>query len=96
MAIIVFGFAIPLTASFEWRQRETLSPAAVALTAPTAQSRHDVVTDVIAPASEAESPAIEPAGSGDVIQCRDASGGIQFTQGYCPPGTARVGSPKHD
>ena len=25
-----------------------------------------------------------------ILKCRDASGGTQYTQGYCPPGTTRV------
>lgn len=28
-----------------------------------------------------------------ILKCRDASGGITFTQGYCPPGTQRVAMP---
>jgi hypothetical protein len=42
-------------------------------------------------ASETEPTASEPAGTRDVIKCRDASGAVQFTQGYCPPGTTPTG-----
>jgi hypothetical protein len=49
--------------------------------------RHGVKVE---PASETEPLVNEPAGNRDVIKCRDASGAIQFTQTYCPPGTTRV------
>lgn len=29
-----------------------------------------------------------------ILKCRDASGAVTFTQGYCPPGTQRVDMPK--
>jgi hypothetical protein len=58
---------------------------------------------------EAELPAIQPAmavstsepESGEtsrnqILKCRDASGSVQYTQGYCPPGTTRVEMPAHD
>jgi len=35
----------------------------------------------------------EPPSSRKIIKCRDASGGITFTQGYCPPGSKQVAMP---
>jgi hypothetical protein len=29
-----------------------------------------------------------------ILKCRDSSGAVTFTQGYCPPGTQRVSMPK--
>jgi hypothetical protein len=31
-----------------------------------------------------------------ILKCRDASGAVTFTQGYCPPGTQRVDMPKNE
>jgi hypothetical protein len=31
-----------------------------------------------------------------ILKCRDASGAVTFTQGYCPPGTKRVDMPKSE
>jgi hypothetical protein len=31
-----------------------------------------------------------------ILKCRDSSGAVMFTQGYCPPGTQRVDMPKGD
>ncbi len=36
-------------------------------------------------AEESETPAARK-----IVKCRDKSGGITFTQGYCPPGTRPV------
>jgi len=81
-------------ASAERRESETPGTVA-ASTVATAQSSQDVA-EVNAHAPEAEPPVSKPAASGDVILCRDASGGIQFTQAYCPSGTTRVESPRRD
>ena len=35
----------------------------------------------------------EPPSSRKILKCRDASGGITFTQGYCPPGSKQVAMP---
>ena len=32
----------------------------------------------------------EPPSSRTILKCRDASGGVTFTQGYCPPGSKQV------
>jgi len=32
----------------------------------------------------------EPSSARTILKCRDASGGITFTQGYCPPGSKQV------
>jgi hypothetical protein len=31
-----------------------------------------------------------------ILKCRDASGAVTFTQGYCPPGTKRVDMPQNE
>ena len=31
-----------------------------------------------------------------ILKCRDASGAVTFTQGYCPPGTKRVAMPQSE
>jgi len=31
-----------------------------------------------------------------ILKCRDSSGAVTFTQGYCPPGTQRVSMPKSE
>jgi hypothetical protein len=31
-----------------------------------------------------------------ILKCRDSSGAVTFTQGYCPPGTQRVDMPKSE
>jgi len=31
-----------------------------------------------------------------ILKCRDASGSVTFTQGYCPPGTKRVDMPRSE
>jgi hypothetical protein len=41
-------------------------------------------------ASDSGSGASSP---NQILKCRDASGGIQYTQNYCPPGTTRVDAP---
>jgi hypothetical protein len=33
------------------------------------------------------------ASNGKILKCRDASGSVQFTQGYCPSGTTLVEPP---
>jgi hypothetical protein len=38
----------------------------------------------------------EPASANQILKCRDTSGAVTFTQGYCPPGTQRVDMPKHE
>ena len=44
-----------------------------------------------APASEADTVQDQPQPSSrKILKCRDASGGITFTQGYCPPGSKQV------
>lgn len=43
-----------------------------------------------APASSADSTSTK------ILRCREASGSIQFTQGYCPAGTTLVASPPTD
>lgn len=53
-------------------------------------------------ASEAPAPALsqpadeEPVSASQIVKCKDASGSVQFTQGYCPPGTQRVDMPKSE
>ena len=52
-------------------------------------------------ASGATAPATRTSDSRDetprkILRCRDASGSIQFTQGYCPAGTTLVESPPAD
>jgi hypothetical protein len=52
-------------------------------------------------ASGATAPATRASDSRDetptkILRCRDASGSIQFTQGYCPAGTTLVESPPAD
>ena len=79
---------------------------AVEETEPTAESADAVAPDVIEqpPASEqSAAPPIpesttatpaaeedEPPTSRKIVKCRDNSGGVTFTQGYCPPGTKQV------
>lgn len=41
----------------------------------------------------AASGSTESGSNGKILKCRDASGSVQFTQGYCPPGTTLVPSP---
>jgi len=31
-----------------------------------------------------------------ILKCQDSSGGVSYTQGYCPPGTKQVAAPKYD
>jgi hypothetical protein len=31
-----------------------------------------------------------------ILKCRDASGAVSYTQGYCPPGTTQVDTPKFE
>jgi hypothetical protein len=38
----------------------------------------------------------EPVSASQILKCRDASGAVTFTQGYCPPGTQRVDMPKNE
>jgi hypothetical protein len=54
----------------------------------------------VAAAAEARAPVLEAApaeedvpDSHQILKCRDASGAVMFTQGYCPPGTKRVDMP---
>jgi len=35
----------------------------------------------------------EPPSSRKILKCRDTSGGITFTQGYCPPGSKQIDMP---
>ena len=42
-------------------------------------------TDATPAAEEGETPT-----SRKIVKCRDNSGGVTFTQGYCPPGTRQV------
>jgi len=47
------------------------------------------------PAAEETEKEEQPA-SKRILKCRDASGGMTFTQGYCPPGTKQVEMPAQE
>lgn len=38
----------------------------------------------------------EKPSANQILKCRDPSGAVTFTQGYCPPGTRRVDMPKSE
>lgn len=38
----------------------------------------------------------EPPASNRILKCRDASGGIAYTQGYCPPGSQEVATLRNE
>ena len=49
------------------------------------------------PAPASSEPSGEEKTSGNtILKCRDASGAVMFTQGYCPPGTQRVEMPRNE
>ncbi|HET9475390.1 MAG TPA: hypothetical protein VFO82_15930, partial [Steroidobacteraceae bacterium] len=55
--------------------------------------RPQVIEESEAPAIQASTPAEEEGEaptSRKIVKCRDNSGGVTFTQGYCPPGTRQV------
>jgi hypothetical protein len=87
-------------------QREELERARVAEAeryAAEAQAREAPIETAVneAPPAPAENylPAAssksedDAAASHRILKCRDASGGVTFTQGYCPPGTRQVEMP---
>lgn len=47
-------------------------------------------------ADTAPPAADEPPSSRKILKCRDASGGITFTQGYCPSGSKQVAMPNDE
>lgn len=47
-------------------------------------------------ADAAPPAADEPPSSRKILKCRDASGGITFTQGYCPSGSKQVAMPNDE
>lgn len=51
----------------------------------------DVEPRAYSSVSDDEKPA-----SNRILKCRDASGGISYTQGYCPPGSKEVATPKSE
>jgi hypothetical protein len=64
--------------------------------AETAENATVNAPNVAASASTPEIPAAEPIRTAGILRCRDASGAIQYTQGYCPPGTVEVSAPTRD
>jgi hypothetical protein len=44
--------------------------------------------------AETEDSETEVSSRNQILKCRDGSGAVQYTQGYCPPGTTRVDSPR--
>ncbi len=52
------------------------------------------VQQAAAPVSGSESLSAETSRN-QILKCRDASGAMQYTQGYCPPGTTRVEMPSN-
>jgi hypothetical protein len=43
-----------------------------------------------------KAPEAEKTSGSTILKCRDASGSVMFTQGYCPPGTQRVDMPRNE
>ena len=69
--------------------RESGTPAAESSEAPPVEEAPVPVID--------DKPVEEEKTSGStILKCRDASGSVMFTQGYCPPGTKRVDMPKSE
>jgi hypothetical protein len=62
---------------------------------PTSEDAPPPRADYASAVEEARAPTLaptqdEPVSANQVLKCRDASGAVTFTQGYCPPGTKRV------
>jgi hypothetical protein len=62
----------------------------------TAENATVTAPNVAASGSTPEIPAAEPISAAGILRCRDTSGAIQYTQGYCPPGTVEVYAPARD
>jgi hypothetical protein len=56
-----------------------------------AQERETARESVRLEAEKSEKPA-----TNRIVKCRDQSGGIAYTQGYCPPGSQEVVPPKFE
>jgi hypothetical protein len=58
----------------------------------TNEQQPQMIEESEAPAIQAAEPAAEEEAptSRKIVKCRDNSGGVTFTQGYCPPGTRQV------
>ena len=64
-----------------------------AASAATAQQEANAAYSRVAEQTPAPEPAEEKTSGNTILKCRDASGSVMFTQGYCPPGTQRVEMP---
>jgi hypothetical protein len=75
-------------------ENEQALNAAAAAESPTVDSPH---TTVVANAALPDKREEEEKTTGNtILKCRDATGAVMFTQGYCPPGSQRVDMPRKD
>jgi hypothetical protein len=77
------------------------SAAAMAQNAPDAGSETPMVEEAPAPTIGAAPPVRQTAeeekpSANRILKCRDGSGAVSYTQGYCPPGTQEVATPKSE
>jgi hypothetical protein len=61
-----------------------------------AASRPAMVDEARAPTINAAREEEEKPSANRILKCRDSSGAVTFTQGYCPAGTQRVEMPKSE
>ena len=62
----------------------------------TASYRRAIADEARAPEMTAARDEEEKPSASRILKCRDSSGAVTFTQGYCPPGTQRVEMPKSE
>ena len=79
------------------RTAETESSVAYAEADGPEPGEYEIAQQVAQPAALPEpEPKKEESASSRILKCRDTSGGITFTQGYCPPGTRQVEMPSSE
>jgi signal transduction histidine kinase len=89
----------------EARQALAQSQADERLRGETASEPVEPADDSAPPDSEAPVPVFDRADDSDdddenktnkILKCRDKSGAVSYTQGYCPPGTTLIDTPKFE
>jgi hypothetical protein len=81
-------------------QRRAAENAVVQYGAPAAAAASESTNYSVQSASAPETPAGSPTSTEEkqidmkkILKCRDGAGAVQFTQGYCPPGTKEIAAP---